>query len=259
MKLPLGIKWLLIVNGGFFVLQNFMGGWIESTLGLVPARVLSLEIWRLFTYQFLHGSFFHILFNMFTLWMFGKDLEWNWGTKEFLKFYFTCVVGAGLLNVFVQPFSTVPAIGASGGLYGILVAFALMFPDSVIYLYAIFPMRAKYFVILIGALEFLASAHGTSSPIARFAHLGGMLTGYIYLKSYEFRSLWTRLLYKISDLFVSRAPAPRSPKLKKELQPRKEDLLKEVDRILEKVLRQGADSLTEQERDIMKRYSSTKR
>lgn len=256
MKLPPGVKWLLAVNAGFFVLQNFTGGWLETTLGLVPARVLSLEIWRLFTYQFLHGSFFHILFNMFALWMFGKELEWNWGTKEFLKFYFTCVIGAGLLNTIVQPFSMVPAIGASGGLYGILVAFALMFPDSVIYLYAIFPMRARHFVILIGALEFLASAHGTASPVARFAHLGGMLTGYLYLKSYEFRSIWTRLLYKVSDLFVSHAPRP--PKLKKEPKPKKEDLVKEVDRILEKVLRQGAESLTDQERDVMKRYSSMK-
>jgi len=256
MKLPLGIKWLLMVNGGFFVLQNFTGGGLESLLGLVPARVLSLEIWRLFTYQFLHGSFFHILFNMFALWMFGKEIEQNWGTREFLKFYFTCVIGAGLLNCVVQPFSRVPAIGASGGLYGILVAFALMFPDSVIYLYAIFPMRARYFVILIGVLEFLASSHGTASPIARFAHLGGMLTGYLYMKSYEFRSLGTRILYKISDLFISRAPIPQASKPKREF--KKEELVKEVDRILEKVLKQGAESLTEQELNVMKRYSSMK-
>ncbi|OGR83223.1 MAG: hypothetical protein A2901_04185 [Elusimicrobia bacterium RIFCSPLOWO2_01_FULL_54_10] len=258
MKLPPGVKWLLIINTVFFVLQSFLGGWLESALGLVPAKVLSLEIWRLFTYQFLHGSFIHILFNMLSLWMFGKEIEWSWGAKEFLKFYFTCVLGAGMLNCAVQPFSTVTAIGASGGLYGILVAFAMMFPDTQIYLYAIFPMKAKYFVILIGALEFFASSHGTPSLIARYAHLGGMLTGYLYLKSFEFRSVWTRLLYKISDLFISQA-APQ-PKPRKEIRPRakKEDLVKEVDRILEKVLKHGAESLTEQERDVMRRYSATK-
>src|SRR4029077_20764418 len=119
------------------IAQQFTGGGLEAHLGLIPAQVLSLEVWRLFTYQFLHGSFFHALFNLFTLWMFGKEIEWNWGTKDFLKFYFTCVLGAGLFNTVFEPFSMSPILGASGGIYGLLVAFAMMFPEAVIYLYGI--------------------------------------------------------------------------------------------------------------------------
>ncbi len=255
-RLPPGVKWLLIITGLVYIAQRFTGSFLEMNLGLIPAKVLSLEIWRLFTYQFLHGSFFHVLFNMFALWMFGKELEWSWGTKEFLKFYFTCALGAGILNTVVDPFSVVPTIGASGGLYGLFVAFAVVFPESVIYLYGIIPLQAKHFVILIGVFEFLASYDGSSTHIARFAHLGGMLTGYLYLKSYEFRSRWNRVMHKGADLFVVQNPAP--PKPKREPRVKKEDLVREVDKILEKVLRYGADSLTDQERETMRRYSSMK-
>src|SRR3989338_6571450 len=152
-RLPPGVKWLIITNGLLYILQQFTGGALELKFGLIPAQVLGLEIWRLFTYQFLHASFFHILFNLFTLWMFGKELEWSWGTKEFLKFYFTCVLGAALLNTIIEPFSMAPTIGASGGIYGLLVAFAMIFPESVIYLYGLIPLQAKHFVILIGIFE----------------------------------------------------------------------------------------------------------
>ena len=255
-RIPPGLKWLLAVNALAYAAQQFAGGWLEMTFGLIPAKVLSLEIWRLFTYQFLHGSFFHVFFNLFTLWMFGKEIEWSWGTKDFLKFYFTCVLGAALMNTIFEPNAIVPVIGASGGIYGLLVAFAMMYPTAVIYLYGILPLQAKHFVILIGIFEFFASFHGTASAIARFAHLGGMLTGFLYLKSYEFRSRWNQVLHRLSGLFVVKTPS--APKVKKSEKPKKEDLVKEVDRILEKVLTQGADSLTDQERDVMRRYSSMK-
>ena len=188
--------------------------------------------------------------------MFGKEIEWSWGTKDFLKFYFTCVLGAALMNTVLEPNALVPVIGASGGIYGLLVAFAMMYPAAVIYLYGIVPLQAKHFVILIGVFEFFASFHGTGSAIARFAHLGGMLTGFLYLKSYEFRSRWGQILRRLTDIFVVRTPPV--PKAKKGEKPKKEDLVKEVDRILEKVLKYGADSLTDQEREVMKRYSSMK-
>ena len=255
-RIPRGVRWLLAFTTAVYIAQQFSGGWLEATFGLIPAKVLSLEIWRLFTYQFLHGSFFHIFFNLFALWMFGKEIEWSWGTKDFLKFYFTCILGAALMNTVLEPFALVPTIGASGGIYGLLVAFAMLYPTSVIYLYGIIPLQAKHFVILIGIFEFFASFHGTGSAIARFAHLGGMLTGFLYLKSYEFRSRWNQILQRLTGLFVVKSPPV--PKLKKNEKSKKEDLVKEVDRILEKVLKHGADSLTEQEREIMRRYSSTK-
>ena len=185
--------------------------------------------------------------------MFGKELEYVWGAKEFLKFYFICGLGAAFFNILLEPFSGIPVIGSSGAIYGLLAAFAIVFPDSVIYLYGILPMRAKHFVFLIGCIEFLASFSGSSSLVARIAHLGGLLTGFLYLKSYEFRSISGRFLRKITDFFVV-----EKPRVKKREKMRKEDLVSEVDRILEKVLINGADSLTEKERETMRRYSSMK-
>ncbi|OGR96475.1 MAG: hypothetical protein A2902_06280 [Elusimicrobia bacterium RIFCSPLOWO2_01_FULL_64_13] len=252
---PPGVKGLLIANAAFYLLQQVFSGWVETTLGLVPSMVLGrLTVWQLGTYLFLHGGFFHLFFNMFALWMFGKELEHAWGTREFLKFYFFCGAGAGLFNTVLEPFSQVPVIGASGAIYGILVAFALAFPTAVIYLYGLFPIQARHFVLLIGIMEFMASFHGAHSAVARLAHLGGMLTGYFYLKSYEFRSRAENWLRRAGDFFVSARPGPG-----KGSRPKLVDLDKEVDRILEKVLLQGAGSLTEEERDIMRRYSRKKR
>lgn len=254
-RVPPGVKWLLIFNGIIFLIQKFLPLLLEPVLGLVPSLVLGkLCIWQLVSYIFLHGSFFHLFFNMFALWMFGMELEYAWGTKEFLKFYFFCGIGAAIVNTILEPFSTIPIIGASGAIYGILVAYAIVFPTSIIYLYGIFPVQTRHFVIAIGALEFLASFHGTPSMVARFAHLGGMLAGYIYMKSYEFRSLLNRLLSTITDFFFGKRPKTVRPEMYT-----REELSKEVDRILEKVLIYGAESLTEKEREIMRRYSSMKK
>lgn len=250
------VKWLIIVNAAVFLSQQFFPGQLEYALGLVPAKVIgAFQLWRPVTYLFLHGSFFHLLINLFTLWMFGRELEALWGTKDFLKFYFICGVGAGVLNTAFDPFSTIPVIGASGAIYGLLVAFAMVYPDSLIYLYGIIPLRAKHFVMILGLIEFLASFHGSSTTIARFAHLGGMAVGYFYLKSYEFRSFMNRVVHRVLDLFVVRKRSrPERPKRARET-----DIVQEVDRILEKVLVHGADSLTDKEREIMRRYSSMKR
>ena len=248
-----GVKWLMIISAVVFTAQQFFPG-MTGTFGLVPYKVLTdFNLWQPVTYLFLHGSFFHLLFNLFALWMFGKELENVWGTREFLKFFFICGLGAAFLNILLEPFSGIPVIGASGAIYGLLAAFAIVFPDSVIYLYGIIPMRAKHFVFLIGFIEFLASFSGSSSLVARIAHLGGLLTGFLYLKSYEFRSASGRVMHRFTDFFIARKPKPRKPE-----RMRKEDLVGEVDRILEKVLINGADSLTEKEREIMRRYSSMK-
>lgn len=195
--LPTGVKWLLISNVALFVLyffgvRNGLGPYF-SLFSLVPAAVVKeFAVWQLFTYMFLHDpmGFGHILFNMLSLWMFGADLERTWGTKRFLTFYFTCGVGAGICVVvinelFGQPNQSV--IGASGAIYGLLMAFGLLYPDRTILFSFLFPLKAKYFVMIIGAIAFLSSFN-VNSGISNVAHLGGMLFGFLYLRV-QFRGM----------------------------------------------------------------------
>jgi len=158
-------------------------------LGLVPEYVIErFWIWQLGTYMFLHGGLFHILFNMLALWMFGAELERIWGTRNFLKFYFVTGIGAGVLSV---AFSLLPfaasqqlyksdIIGASGAIYGLLLAYAMYFPDRPIYYMMLFPIPAKYFVMIVGAMAFLSAPQ---SRVSEAAHLGGLVIGYLYLRA----------------------------------------------------------------------------
>jgi membrane associated rhomboid family serine protease len=164
---------------------------LTEALGLVPFLVVGqLWIWQLGTYMFLHGGVFHILFNMLALWMFGAELERIWGTRNFLKFYFVTGIGAGILTVIFSllPFSASEqlyqsnVIGASGAVYGLLLAYALYFPDRPIYMYLVFPIPAKIFVMIMGAIAFYASVSGASGGVANATHLGGLLVAYLYLK-----------------------------------------------------------------------------
>src|SRR6516164_800277 len=130
----------------------------ETEFGLVPALVTgNYYLWQLVTYIFLHGGFFHILFNMFGLYMFGSELELTWGTREFTKFFFICGIGAALTSVIASPHSPVMIIGASGAIFGLLVAYGVLFPNRLIYLYMIIPIKAKWFVIIYGAINFLSA------------------------------------------------------------------------------------------------------
>ncbi|MBT8078831.1 MAG: rhomboid family intramembrane serine protease [Gammaproteobacteria bacterium] len=143
--------------------------------------------WQLLTYGFLHatGTLTHIFFNMFALWMFGRDLERIMGSRRFLTYYLTCVVGAGLVQLLVAGFTGVPTVtvGASGGVFGILLAFAMAFPNRMIMLiFPPIPMRAKYFVFFYGLLELYLGVSGVNPGVAHFAHLGGMLFGYMLLR-----------------------------------------------------------------------------
>src|SRR5918992_3592312 len=136
------VKSLIIVNVAVFVLQLVADGWITLTFGLVPYLVWQqLYLWQILTYQFLHGGIFHLLFNMLALWMFGCDLERRWGSQFFIKYYTVCVVGGALLNVFFLPYQGVPSIGASACVYGILLAYGLLYPHRIIYFYFLFPMK----------------------------------------------------------------------------------------------------------------------
>jgi membrane associated rhomboid family serine protease len=195
------VKQLLIANGAVFLLFALLGalnstaalaGFLYEHLGLEGWAVVHGEIWQLVTYAFLHAGLFHILFNLLTLWMFGAQLETDWGYSLFMQFYFFCVIGAALVTVavsFTGILGVSPhtlTVGASGGIYGILVAFGILHGDSEIMLFPIpFLIKAKYFVIGLIALAIygaLSSAHSLGQSTAYMAHLGGGLFGYLFLK-----------------------------------------------------------------------------
>ncbi len=195
------VKQLLIANGAifllFWVLRAFdltaaIGDWAYSHLGLAGYAVVHGEIWQLITYSFLHYGILHLLFNMLALWMFGATLEQDWGYSLFMQFYFFCVVGAALVTVAVSftgllgvsPLTL--TVGASGGIYGLLLAFGMLHGNSEVMLFPLpFLIKAKYFVIGIIFLALygaLSSAHGGGQSIAYMAHLGGLVFAYIWLK-----------------------------------------------------------------------------
>jgi rhomboid family protein len=184
------LKALIGVNVVMFVLTTFVQSLVPY-LGLVPAFVLhQFWLWQIATYMFLHGGIFHIVFNMLALWMFGAELERMWGTRYFLKFYLVTGIGAGALTVlfsllpfgFAQQLQHSIVIGASGSIYGLLLAYALYFPDRPIYMYFVFPIPAKIFVAIMGAIAFFSSL-SEAGGVANATHLGGLLVAYIFLKS----------------------------------------------------------------------------
>ena len=178
---------LLIANGIVFALQQTNQNFLVINFGLWPAGVPGSPFmpWQLVTYGFLHGNLTHILFNMFGLWMFGRELERMMGQKRFLIYYATCVIGAGLVQLIVAGIQggVYPTIGASGGVFGILLAYGMAFPNRMVMLmFPPIPMKAKYMVILFGCLELYTGVSGRSPGVANFAHLGGMLFGFLLLR-----------------------------------------------------------------------------
>ena len=197
-RLPWGVKWLLISNTAVFVvyflsvqLQITPLIWLFRSLSLIPDWVLKGAIlWQPITYLFLHSpyGFGHLLFNMLALWMFGSDLERDWGTRRFLNYYFFCGIGAGLCDVAARYIMgsprdlLIPTIGASGAVYGLLMAFGLLYPNRQILLFLTFPIPARVFVAGLGAIAFLSTFGASGSGIAHMAHLGGMAFGFFYLR-----------------------------------------------------------------------------
>lgn len=184
------LKALIGANVAMFLLQLIAPS-LTETLGLIPMLVVrQFRVWQLVTYMFLHGGLLHIVFNMLALWMFGAELERMWGTRYFLKFYFVTGIGAGVLTVLFSllPFGAAQqlyqsdVIGASGAVYGLLLAFAMYFPDRPIYMYLLFPVPAKIFVIIMGAIAFYLSVSGGGGGVANATHLGGLLVAYLFLK-----------------------------------------------------------------------------
>lgn len=189
---PKGVKWLLIANVAVF-LVGFFAQLVQLDgpmrfLALIPVSVVKdFFIWQLATYMFLHAGFGHIIWNMLALWMFGADLEQTWGTRRFLQFYFFCGIGAGLCVILLNYFlpwgnPRVATIGSSGAIFGILMACAILYPDRPILFGFIFPMQMKWFVLIVGAIAFLSSFQ-VNTGVSAFAHLGGLLFGYFFLKT----------------------------------------------------------------------------
>ncbi len=160
------------------------------TVGAAPENPPFL-LWQLVTYGFIHADLIHLFFNMFAVWMLGSALERLWGSYHFVIFYVVSVVGAGLVQLLVTSAGGLPTIGASGGVFGILMAYGMMFPNNIlVLLFPPIPMKAKYFVVLYGVLELTLGVSAPNSPIAHFAHLGGMLFGFLLIQYWRGRFPW---------------------------------------------------------------------
>lgn len=252
------VRMLILVNGAVFLAELVMGDRLVYPFGLDTSH--PFQLWRYVTYLFLHdpGNVFHIFFNMFALWMFGSDMEDYFGSKRFLNYYFFTGVGAGVSVMLIDVFTQRPSfvIGASGAVFGILLAFGIVYAERVITLLLFFvlpvSMKAKHFVIIFGVLEFLfgvsarTAGPGTGGGIAHFAHLGGMVFGYLYLKGPVLPpSLRTGSFF---SSLKGRLPRRRSIS---------DD--QRMDDLLRKVNEKGIQSLTEEEKQFLHRMSRSKR
>lgn len=270
--LPTVVKNLLIINVlmflATFTLKNFNID-LTGILGLHFFKASNFRVYQFVTYMFMHANFGHLFFNMFALWMFGNTLENIWGSQRFLLFYMVCGIGAGLCQEAVQyiqyatqlaNYATVNTgsqiitmssylnmmntVGASGAVYGLLLAFGMMFPDSRIYLYFLFPIKAKWFVIGYAVIELITGLTGVDN-VAHFAHLGGMLFGLILILYWKKHGLngpnfdltrWKGWFFKW-----------KQNRTQKRAQKKQHD----VDAILDKVAKNGYDSLTDEEKKFL--------
>ena len=287
--LPLVVKNLLIINGIFFLatIAADMVWHIDLAeyLGLHYIGASGFKPYQFVTYMFMHGSFSHIFFNMFALWMFGNAIENAWGPKRFLIFYMVCGIGAGitqeivqyiqvstefqqyifvengaeyirvknegnmLLSEFMNRFTT---IGASGAVYGILLAFGMMWPNSRIYLYFLIPIKTKWFVIIYGLLELFAG-FSSNDNVAHFAHVGGMLFGLILILYWRNKETGWRPKFKIRRNRNKTDDA--SHKTDWDYNKERHDDDRRTDEILEKISKGGYSSLTEEEKEFLFKQS----
>lgn len=189
------VKWLILINAGIYLLEALLGafgvvsnGTVNVVFGLVPLLVVHGSVWQLVSYMFIHAGLFHVLFNMISLWMFGAMIESDWGTKRFLEFYFFCGISAALVTIAISytrilgMAPTQPTVGASGAIYGIFMAFGMLYGDMEIFMFPLpFTIKAKYFIAILIFIA-LASAVTDVGGAANFAHLGGLFFGWLYLK-----------------------------------------------------------------------------
>ena len=245
------IKILVSVNFGIFLLQTIARteGMFFPLFGLVPKLVWSeFMLWQPFTYLFFHGSIWHVLINMFVLWMFGSELERLWGKEHFLKFYFVTGVGAGLVTIIFGLNSMTPIVGASGAVYGVLLAYGLTYPNRTVYLYGIIPIKSLWFVIGIGVIAFMSSFDNVSQ-ISHLTHLSGMVIGYLMLKRpVRFNDLWFTIRKRTLEYKIKHEEKKVS---------QHQAIEREIDGILDKINREGFDSLTNEEHDRLYKGSQS--
>ncbi|MBN8706528.1 MAG: rhomboid family intramembrane serine protease [Bacteroidetes bacterium] len=270
--MPPMIKNLLIINVIVFLLTFILFGGNSNNFLTVYFALWPLDSglfmpWQLVTYMFMHGGFMHILFNMFGLWMFGVELENYWGSKRFLTYYMVTGIGAGVLHLGVQMLegSGAPTVGASGSVYGILLAFGMMFPNRIIFVSLLIPMPAKYFVLIYGGIELFSGLTRANSGIAHFAHLGGMIFGFIMIKYWQkggdFGRLWKKFTSSLNSPPAAKAP-PGGAKVydfyeeTKTAKPQTES--QRLDEILDKIADKGYAGLTAEEKDFLFTYSKKK-
>ncbi|BFN37087.1 rhomboid family intramembrane serine protease [Fidelibacter multiformis] len=266
-----GIKKIIIISVAIFFFQAISSPsfrqFIIFNFGIVPADFWSrLHLWQPVTYIFLHGSLAHLALNMLALWMFGTELEMIWGRKQFLKYYFITGAGAGLVTILFQIHSTIPVIGASGAIYGILLAYGLRFPDREAFIFPLpVPIRMKYFVMIFGLIEFFSTISiGMQDGIAHFTHLSGMLIGYIYLRRMGTFRRYRSYRNDLKNLNIDQALNKIRQKInqfkhkktdKKGPDVRSDDR-KELDRILDKISKTGYEGLTAEEKQTLLEASS---
>ncbi|MCK4917604.1 MAG: rhomboid family intramembrane serine protease [Candidatus Omnitrophica bacterium] len=243
------VKQLIILNICVFGITNIFKSipWF-SVFGFVPSLFLSkFMVWQAFTYMFLHAGLLHLVLNMLMLWFFGPEIEAAWGRKNFLFYYFFTGFGAAIFSFIVSFNSSIPIVGASGALFGILVAYAMMFPENII-IVLIFPMKCKHAVVILTVINLLAAVSSVNNGIAYVAHLGGALFGYMYLKNEKIkRHLLGFKFKKINTKWIDKNIRRRELKEK--------DLNIKVDDVLDKISKHGMKSLTMNERDILNRKS----
>ncbi|MEO8398209.1 MAG: rhomboid family intramembrane serine protease [Ignavibacteriaceae bacterium] len=290
---PPVIKNLLIINGVVFFLTFIMNeirfadglpGWyivnrwfaLNPLSGTDPAGLpYNFQIWQLITYQFLHANFSHILFNMFALWMFGMEIENIWGSKKFLFFYLMCGVVAGLVHILFAPLigsGYAVTVGASGAIYGVLIAFAMLFPNRLIFLYFLIPVKAKYLIGFFVILDLLLINSGDN--VARLAHIGGALAGVIFILLDSGTQTSFKNMFKNSSTFNSsnygRGSGISNPfkNISNPFKKKQEDVedatfyditdskdpnisQRDIDAILDKISKSGYQNLTEKEKKIL--------
>ncbi|MEX2528413.1 MAG: rhomboid family intramembrane serine protease [Gemmatimonadota bacterium] len=264
------VKRLLVANGVAFLLTLLAGrGFVYNWFAFLPADILTRP-WGLVTYMFVHGDFWHLFMNMLVLFFFGPPLEQQWGSREFIKYYLVCGLGGVLLSFL---FVSNPILGASAAVYGVMLAFAVLWPEAPIYVWGIFPVKAKWLVGVLFLVTFLSAFGGAGGGIAHFAHLGGLVAGFLYLRGGDgLNRAVTRMrrgnpLQKLAIVprdegregssHPSMSSAHASRRKKEDAAER--ELLDRVDAVLDKISARGMGSLTPEERSLLDEVSRQRR
>jgi len=251
------IKILVSVNFCIYILQSVSGkeDVFFRLFGLVPSTFMSdLMLWQPFTYMFFHAPFYssvgisHILLNMLGLWVFGRELEQAWGKTKFLRYYFITGIGSGLITYFFQMGSDNPVIGASGAVYGILLAYGISYPNRMLYIWGLIPVRSMWLVIIMGSIAFFGLL-GNADGISHVTHISGMLIGYVLLKKkWKWRDIWFAIRKKTIEFQVQRY---EEKSIKNKM------LQKDIDVILEKIQKVGFIGLSDREQSKLYEASKT--